>query len=173
MSTLVFLRNPEAGETSFLRLLNLKQVGKVEEYAFDRKLCNKVQNINHSDFWCPDDFRDSVSGHIGLYFLLVNSKLLLLLGNFGILGASVNRFVLFALVNQLVHGTFCVSNLISLKLGVGHEHYRGKHDKHHLEGPKSHVRNGRESIEAHILATGLIRIAFEVSLNDSVRFFRS
>ena len=83
---------------------------------------------------------------------------------------SKSKFHLFSLVDQLVHGTFGVSNLISLKLGVGHEHYRGKHDKHHLEGPESHVRNWRESIETHILTTGLICIAFEVSLNDSVNF---
>ena len=53
-----------------------------------------MQNVNHSDFWRPDNLRNSVSGHIGLDLLLVNSKLLLLLGNFSVLGAGVNRFVL-------------------------------------------------------------------------------
>ena len=77
-----------------LWLLNLEQVWKVEEDAFDRELCDEMQNINHSDFGGPYDLRNSVCGHIGLDLLLVNSKLLLLLGNFSVLGAGVNRFIL-------------------------------------------------------------------------------
>ena len=51
-----------------------------------------------------------------------------------------------------------------LELCETHEDDGRQAHEEQLEGPKTQVRDRRKSVEANVLTTGLVRIAFEIAL---------
>ena len=70
------------------------------------------------------------------------------------------------------HVDFC-----QLELRETHEDDRRQANEEQLKGPEAHVRDRRKSVEANVLTTGLICIAFEIALKNQLYnlkiFFRT
>jgi hypothetical protein len=185
VSTLVLFWNPHGGEAAFLGLLLLENVGKIDEETFHAESSDQMHNEDRSNSRRPSDVNDAffrnrsfflqlidpISRALFLQFLLVWVVRVAAIICFLKIGKNWielrNNYACADLGILLFLLTFDQVYFREFKLRETHEDDRGQTNKEQLEGPKAQMRYRRKSVEANILTTGLVCIAFEISLKHN------